>query len=104
MDDKDVTRFTHRMRGMRVQSVRFGEGTWTMVQRMAEVEGVSASQYIREAVFARAIAQSVRTGAGDPDMQRWLALIDHATAAGPDGLEALLERILDGEPPPDERQ
>jgi hypothetical protein len=39
--------------GMRVQSVRFSEPQWDMVQRESRAQGVSASQYIREATIAR---------------------------------------------------
>jgi predicted DNA-binding protein len=39
--------------GMRVQSVRFSEDQWTRLQVESRRQGVSASQYIREAAIAR---------------------------------------------------
>lgn len=40
---------------MQVQSVRFGESQWRLVQRQAELEGTSASQFIRDAAVTRAV-------------------------------------------------
>lgn len=41
---------------MKVTTVRFSEDLWATIQAEAEVAGVSASQFIREAALARAAA------------------------------------------------
>jgi uncharacterized protein (DUF1778 family) len=41
---------------MKVTTVRFSEDLWETITREAEVAGVSASQFIREAALARAAA------------------------------------------------
>lgn len=38
---------------MRIQSIRFSETMWQEIQAEATLEGVSASQFVREAAFAR---------------------------------------------------
>lgn len=38
---------------MKIQSVRFAESTWQLVQEAACLSGISASQFIREATIAR---------------------------------------------------
>ena len=40
-------------KGMTVQSIRFGDSTWEDIQQEAHREGVSASQFVREAAVAR---------------------------------------------------
>lgn len=42
-------------RRMQVQSIRFGERQWRLIQAEAEAEGVSASQFIRDAAYGRAL-------------------------------------------------
>lgn len=39
--------------GMRVQSVRFSESQWAVLQEESRMQGISTSQYIREAAIAR---------------------------------------------------
>lgn len=39
---------------MRSVTLRFSEGVWDTVQREAQIAGISASQFVREAVLARA--------------------------------------------------
>lgn len=39
--------------GMRVQSVRFTESAWQVIRDEAGRQGISASQYVREAAIAR---------------------------------------------------
>lgn len=40
-------------RQMKVQSIRFSDELWRLIQQEAELEGVSASQFIRETVIFR---------------------------------------------------
>lgn len=48
--------------GMRIQSVRFSETAWASIQESARLEGVSASQYVREAAMARVWYERARRG------------------------------------------
>jgi len=60
--------------GMRVQSVRFSDPQWDMVQRESRAQGVSASQYIREATIARYWIDQFIHGRTDADnVQEFLA-------------------------------
>jgi uncharacterized protein (DUF1778 family) len=43
------------MAHMKVQSVRFGTYQWTAIAEAAKSEGVAASQFIRDAAWARAV-------------------------------------------------
>jgi uncharacterized protein (DUF1778 family) len=43
------------MAQMKVQSVRFGEYQWTAIAEAAKSDGVAASQFIRDAAWARAV-------------------------------------------------
>jgi hypothetical protein len=40
-------------RQMKVQSIRFSDELWRLIQQEAELEGVSASQFIRETLMFR---------------------------------------------------
>lgn len=40
-------------RQMKVQSIRFTDELWKLIQQEAEFEGISASQFIRETVIFR---------------------------------------------------
>jgi GAF domain len=61
---------------MRATTVRFAEALWTLVEREAQREGVSAAQFIRDASIMRAAyAMGQR---GDPDFE---AALGHARAA-----------------------
>jgi hypothetical protein len=52
---------------MRATTVRFGDALWTLVEREANRDGVSAAQYIRDATILRtAYAMGQR---GDPDFE-----------------------------------
>ena len=81
---------------MRATTVRFAESLWTLVEREAEREGVSAAQFIRDATVMRAAyAMGQR---GDPDMDAALgrgpAAAGSADGQGPDGTvrrQALLD-------------
>jgi hypothetical protein len=72
---------------MRATTVRFAEALWTLVEREAEREGVSAAQFIRDASIMRAAyAMGQR---GDPDFEAALGQA-HAAPAGdpvPNGVE-----------------
>jgi GAF domain-containing protein len=72
---------------MRATTVRFAEALWTLVEREAEREGVSAAQFIRDASIMRAAYAMGRRG--DPDFEAALGHA-HAAPAGdpvPNGVE-----------------
>lgn len=46
--------------GSEAKSVRFGRDQWDFIAEVAQREGVSASQFIREGAFARAILYASR--------------------------------------------
>lgn len=43
------------MAEMRETKIRFGQRAWNLIQSEAEIDGISASQFVREAAIARAI-------------------------------------------------
>ena len=45
---------------MRSVTLRFSEALWSIIRTESELEGVSASQYIREAALARAVYAHAR--------------------------------------------
>ena len=47
---------------MRETKIRFGNRAWELIQEEAEIDGVSASQFVREAAVARAIFMKNRRG------------------------------------------
>lgn len=47
---------------MKVTTVRFGQDLWRLLEREAELAGVSVSQYVREAALARAAASAGTRG------------------------------------------
>jgi hypothetical protein len=47
---------------MKVTTVRFSDDLWTAISEEAEIAGVSASQFIREAALARAAAAAGARG------------------------------------------
>src|SRR4051812_10126115 len=51
-----------KTRGMKVTTVRFSQDLWDAVAAEAEIAGVSASQFIREAALARAAAAAGSRG------------------------------------------
>jgi hypothetical protein len=67
-------------KGMQVQSIRFGDQTWQDIQAEARIEGVSASQWIREAAVARVwFARMLRNEAADLEARaRALAALEFA--------------------------
>lgn len=53
-------------RQMRIQSVRFSEGLWSEIQEEARLQGVSGSQFIREASIVQlAWSRAERDGTRD---------------------------------------
>jgi hypothetical protein len=72
---------------MRATTVRFAETLWALVEREAQIEGVSAAQFIRDASIMRAAyAMGQR---GDPDFEAALGRT-HATPSAdrpPNGAE-----------------
>lgn len=40
---------------MRETKIRFGQRAWALIQEEASLDGVSASQFVREAAIARAV-------------------------------------------------
>ncbi len=95
---------------MRATTVRFSEALWTLVEREADQEGVSAAQYVRDATILRTayamgqrgdaeFEEAIARAAGRPeppepeppdDAQRRRALLDAAAAVeDQDRLDAL---------------
>lgn len=81
---------------MRATTVRFGDALWSLVEREADREGVSAAQYIRDATILRtAYSMGQR---GDPDFEH---AIDRAAGRGeptedtPLGAPARRKALLD---------
>ena len=68
---------------MKVTTLRFGADLWQLLEREAALDGVSVSQYVREAALARAVGAAAVRGEGP------LELLAGATrevaAAHPDG-------------------
>jgi mobilization protein NikA len=59
--------------GMTVKSVRFSQDGWRLIRAEAERQGVSASQYLREAGLARAWFEiGQRDDAQAAEAKRWL--------------------------------
>jgi hypothetical protein len=77
---------------MDIVSVRFGSQQIALVQRMADAEGVSASQYIRDASFARAVLDAARANATSVLM--WEKLIAVVEEVGNDQLSAELRSLI----------
>lgn len=81
---------------MRATTVRFADALWTLVEREANREGVSAAQYIRDAAILRtAYAMGQR---GDPDYDRAIDRaagrhepVDEAPVAASTRRQALLD-------------
>ena len=72
---------------MRATTVRFAETLWALVEREAQLEGVSAAQFIRDASIMRAAyAMGQR---GDPDFESALGSMQAAPAGDriPNGAE-----------------
>ena len=93
-------------RGMKVQAVRFGVIQWELIREEAAMEGVSASQFIRDAAFLRAMFHRARRNADEGAMIARL----YELAREDKGMEAVLghfsppsegldEPSRDGRPP-----
>jgi hypothetical protein len=65
---------------MRATTVRFDESLWSMLEREARAQGVSAAQFVRDATILR--LASVATQRGDADMRMTVADVA-AAALGP---------------------
>jgi GAF domain-containing protein len=65
---------------MRATTVRFAEALWSLVEREAEREGVSAAQFIRDATIMRAAYAMGQRGDDE-----WEAALGRAPAAPEDG-------------------
>jgi hypothetical protein len=61
---------------MRIQSVRFSEKAWAAIQEEARKEGVSASQYVREAALMRVTAQDAYRAFREGDVAERLARLE----------------------------
>jgi uncharacterized protein (DUF1778 family) len=79
---------------MQIVSVRFGAQQIELVQQEATVEGVSASQFIRDAAYARAILYAARRNATVVAM--WDKLIAVVEESGQDELAADLRGLIEG--------
>lgn len=75
-----------RARGMRVQSIRFSEPQWTLIQEIAAEMGISAGQFVRESAVAHAIAVAVRQG-GTESIELWMETLALLTSHGGETLE-----------------
>jgi len=62
----DVGTYTRRM-PMRATTVRFSDSLWTLIEREASRDGVSAAQYVRDATVLRTAYEMGRRGDGDFD-------------------------------------
>jgi uncharacterized protein (DUF1778 family) len=93
MPDRDNAPPERESRAMRIVSVRFGAGQIALVQQEADREGVSASQFIRDAAWARAVLNAARENATTVLM--WEKLIAAVEAAGHDVLGAELHDLMD---------
>jgi hypothetical protein len=59
-------------RAMKVTTLRFGADLWALLEREAELAGVSVAQYVREAALARAaFAAGTRAGAPEHILSAW---------------------------------
>jgi hypothetical protein len=66
---------------MKVTTVRFSNDLWATIAREAEIAGVSASQFVREAALARAAASA---GArGELPFPTYAKTLSQITAAAP---------------------
>lgn len=65
-------------RRMRIQSIRFSERIWLVIQQQASEQGISASQYIREAAIGRAAFDMAFS---DPTVPREMARVYEAIRA-----------------------
>src|SRR4051794_9680590 len=93
-------RWYARLMPMRATTVRFAESLWTLVEREAEREGVSAAQFIRDASVMRAAYAMGRRG--DPEMEAALGNAPEAPAGNGDegrraALDAVAAAVTDGE-------
>src|SRR3954454_3777521 len=77
---------------MRATTVRFAESLWTLVEREAQREGVSAAQFIRDASVMRAAYAMGRRG--DPEMEAALGNAPAVPAQnGDEGRQAALDAV-----------
>lgn len=83
---------TKPTRAMQIVSVRFGERQLELIQHEAEAEGVSASQFIRDAAYARAALAAVERKTASARM--WVAMLALAREGGTDTLAEALARAL----------
>lgn len=75
-----------RSRGMRVQSIRFSEQQWGLLQEIAASTGVSAGQFVRESAVAHALVVAVRQG-GAESIELWMETLELLDRHGGDTLE-----------------
>lgn len=82
---------------MQIVSVRFGADQIELIQEEASEVGVSASQFIRDAAFARAVLSSARRNSASVALfERLIAVVERA---GHDDLSAELRDLLEHQPP-----
>lgn len=60
------------------KSIRFGHGQYDLIVREAQLEGVSASQFIRDAAFARAVTRVAHRDG--ETFHLWETIARHAAA------------------------
>lgn len=79
-------------RAMQIVSVRFGALQLSDIAREAEVEGISTSQFIREAAYARALVTRARRG--DALHEVSVAFLELVQEVGSDAAHTTLEGAL----------
>jgi uncharacterized protein (DUF1778 family) len=80
-------------RAMQIVSVRFGAQQIELIQQEASVEGVSASQFIRDSAYARAVLYAAKRNAVVVEM--WDRMIAVVEESGYENLAGELRGLLD---------
>lgn len=78
---------------MQVQSIRFSDRQWALIQEKARGQGISAGQFVREAAVAHAIVLAVVDNPGSEAL--WLETLATLREAGGDALEVAGQLVTD---------
>jgi uncharacterized protein (DUF1778 family) len=87
-------------RAMQIASVRFGEHQRAIIEEEARIEGVSTSQFIRDAAYGRALSYRARRCAADQKVLE--AILRFIEEVGTDTAGPVIEEALaaiEGEKP-----
>lgn len=79
-------------RAMQIVSVRFGADQIELIQQEAGDTGVSASQFIRDSAYARAVLGAAKRNRAS--LELWENLIAVVETVGYDGLSASMRELL----------